>query len=173
LLDQLVRAEAEQGEHGIVGLVDLSLEIRHEHRIRRVLDEALGVGTRLVELPHVAQDADRSDDDAARVSQRRCVERGGDQFSGRATRLEPDVAGDAPRDDLAKDPHEFSGLVVSEEPGDGLLENLVTPQAEQARDRFVRLEDLAFQIADKDRVRSVRDDDVGGKLRPDRALSNG
>jgi len=69
LLDQLVRTEPEEGEHGIVGLVDLSLEIGHEDGIRRVLDEALGVGAGLVQLPHVAQDADRSNDVAVRVSQ--------------------------------------------------------------------------------------------------------
>jgi len=41
LLDQLVRSESEKGEHRIVGLVGLALEIRHEHRVRGVLDEAL------------------------------------------------------------------------------------------------------------------------------------
>src|SRR5438552_4149206 len=58
LLDQLVRPEAQEGEDGVVGLQDLALEIRDEHGVRRILDQALGVGPSLAVLPHVAQDAD-------------------------------------------------------------------------------------------------------------------
>src|SRR5439155_24221686 len=42
LLDQLVRAEAEQAGDGVVGLEYLPLEVRDEHRVGRVLDEARG-----------------------------------------------------------------------------------------------------------------------------------
>ena len=160
LLDQLVRPEAEEREHGVVGLVDLALEIRHKHRVRGVLDEALGVGAGLVELSHVAQDADRADDVAIRVSQGRRVERRRNHLARRATRLEPDVAGDVPLHDLAEGHHELPRLVLTEEPGDGLLENLVAAQTKQAGDGVVRLEDLALQIADEHRIRSIRDDDV-------------
>src|SRR3989442_1665948 len=57
LLDQLIRAEAEEGEDGVVGLQDLPLEIGDEDGVRRVLDEALCVSSGLVQLPHVAQNA--------------------------------------------------------------------------------------------------------------------
>jgi hypothetical protein len=125
LLDQLVGTEPEEREHRIVGLVELALEIGHEHRIRRVLDEALRIGPRLVQLPHVAQDPDRPDDVAVRVSQGRSVERSRDHLSRRAPRLEPDVAGDVPLDDLAEGHDELPRLVLTEESRDGLLENLV------------------------------------------------
>ena len=59
LLDQLVRAEAEQLGDGVVGLEDLAFQVRDEHRVGGVLDQALGVGPRLVQLAHVAEDADR------------------------------------------------------------------------------------------------------------------
>ena len=62
----LVAAEAEQLRDGVVGLEDLALEVGDEHRVGRVLDQALGVGARLVQLAHVAQDADRADHLAVR-----------------------------------------------------------------------------------------------------------
>jgi hypothetical protein len=97
----------------------------------------------------------------------------GDHFSRRAPRLEPDVAGNVPLYYLAEGHHKLPRLVRTEEPGDGLLENLITPQTQQARDRFVRLKDLAFQIADEDRIRSIRDNDVRRKRRSNDARSNG
>src|SRR5262249_20338120 len=173
LLDQLVRTEPEQGEHGVVGLVDLALEIGYEDRVRRVLDQALGVGARLVELAHVAQDADGPDDVAVGVAKGRGVERGGDHLAGRAPRLESDVSGDAALDHLAERHHELARLVGAEEPGDRLLEDLVAPQTEQARDGAVRLEDLALQVANEDGIRRIRDDDVSGERGPGGALHHG
>src|SRR5207249_9766750 len=61
LLEQLVRAKAEQRRHGVVGLEDLALEIGDEYWVGGVLDETLSVGPGLVELAHVAQDADGAD----------------------------------------------------------------------------------------------------------------
>src|SRR5438445_13391364 len=98
----------------------------------------------MVQLPHVAQDADRSNDVAVRVSQGRSVERGRDHFSRRAPRLEPDVAGDVPLDHLAEGHHELPRLVLTEAPGDGLLEHLVTAQTQTAGRGYVCFEDLAF-----------------------------
>src|SRR2546422_90665 len=62
LFEHLVLAEAEELGDGVVGLEDLALEVGDEDRIRGVLDEALSVGPGLVELAHVAQDADGADD---------------------------------------------------------------------------------------------------------------
>src|SRR6059036_3840192 len=81
LLDQLVRAEAQEGEDGVVGLQDLPLEIGHEHGVRRILDQALGVGAGLVELPHVAQDADHADRPAVRIAQGGGVQARGDNLA--------------------------------------------------------------------------------------------
>ena len=60
--------------HGVVGLQDLAFEVGNEHRVRRVLDQALGVGAGLVEFPHVAQDPDPADHLAVGVAQRRGVQ---------------------------------------------------------------------------------------------------
>src|SRR5207249_3411993 len=43
LLDELVWAEAEERKDGIVGLQDLSFEIGHEHRVRGVGNDDVGV----------------------------------------------------------------------------------------------------------------------------------
>src|SRR5437016_3125439 len=59
LLDELVLPEAEELGDGVVGLEDLALQVGDEDRVRGVLDQALGVAPRLVDLAHVAQEADR------------------------------------------------------------------------------------------------------------------
>ena len=78
LLDHLVGAEAEQLRDGVVGLEDLALQVRDEHRVGGVLDQALGVGPRLVQLAHVAEDADGADDPpvAGRAAPRRSASSG-------------------------------------------------------------------------------------------------
>ena len=86
LLDQLVGAEAQELEDGVVGLEDLALQVGDEHRVRGVLDQALGVGPRLVQLAHVAEDADGADDPAVRVPQRRGVQRRRDDLAAEALR---------------------------------------------------------------------------------------
>src|SRR5207237_968413 len=58
LFEHLVLAEAEKLGDGIVRLQDLALEIRDEYRVGRILDQALGIGAGLIELAHIAQDAD-------------------------------------------------------------------------------------------------------------------
>src|SRR5436309_3274636 len=69
LLEELVRAEAEQRGHRVVGLQDLALEVGDEHRVGGVLEHALGVGPGLVLLPHVAPDADGTAHPAGGVPQ--------------------------------------------------------------------------------------------------------
>ncbi len=64
--------------YGVIGLQNLPFEVGHEDGIRRVLDKALGIGARFVELSHVAQDADGADHLTVRVSQRRGVQCGRD-----------------------------------------------------------------------------------------------
>ena len=78
LLDHLVRAEAEELGDGVVGLEDLALQVGDEHRVGGVLDQALGVGPRLVQLAHVAEDADGADDVArpGRAAPRRSASSG-------------------------------------------------------------------------------------------------
>src|SRR5207245_9742586 len=71
LLDQLIWAEAEERGNRVVGLQDLTLEVGHEHGVRSVLDQALGVGPGLVQLPHVAQDADDADRATVGIAQGR------------------------------------------------------------------------------------------------------
>src|SRR5262249_42161441 len=83
------------------------------------------------------------------------------RVTSRSTTSRPGARSDLPR------------LVGREKPGDGLLEPLVPPQAQQTRDRIVGLEDLAFQVTDEDRIGRVRDDDVGGERRSGRALRSG
>src|SRR5204863_444014 len=61
LLEDLVVTEAEELGDGVVSLQHLALEVGNENGVGDVLDEALGIGARFVELPHVAQDADGAD----------------------------------------------------------------------------------------------------------------
>src|SRR6266850_1129752 len=111
LLDQLVRAEAEEREDGIVGLENLALEVGDEDRVRGVLDQALGVGPSLVELAHVAQDADGADDLAVGVAQGGGVEGGGDDLPAGALGVEAGGAGDAPLHDLTECGQELPGFI--------------------------------------------------------------
>src|SRR3989442_303881 len=114
LLQHLVGAEAEELGDGVVGLEDLALEVGDEHGVGGVLDEALGVGAGLVELAHVAQDADRADDLAVGVAEGGGVERGGDDLAAGAPWVEPSIAGDATLHDLPEGGHELSGFIVFE-----------------------------------------------------------
>src|SRR5712691_9746547 len=109
LLDQLVRAEAQELGDGVVGLEDLALEVGDEHGVGGVLDEALGVGAGLVELAHVAEDADGADHLAVGVAEGGGVEGGGDDLAAGAAGVEPGVAGDAALDDLAEGGGELTG----------------------------------------------------------------
>ena len=81
LFDQFRRSESEEVEDGIVRLENLSVEIGDEHRIGRILDETFGVGSRLVELAHVAQHADDPNHLVVRIAQRRGVQAGRDRIA--------------------------------------------------------------------------------------------
>src|SRR3989441_12946416 len=86
-------------------------EVGHEHRVRGILDQALGVGPGLVELAHVAQDADGSGHLAVRGAQRGGIESRGDYFPTGAARIEPSVAGDSPLHDLSQRRRELPCLL--------------------------------------------------------------
>jgi hypothetical protein len=101
LLDDLVPAEAEEFGDRVVGLEDLALEVGDEHRVGRVLDQALRVRARLVQLAHVAEHADRPDHAPVPVAQSGGIEGGGDDLARRGPRVEDGVSGDAALDDLA------------------------------------------------------------------------
>src|SRR5213083_540627 len=95
LLEQLVLAEAQQLGDGIVGLQDLALEVGDEHRVGRVFDQALRVPPRLVELAHVAQDADRADHLAVRAAQGGGVQARRNDLAAGAPGIEARVPRDA------------------------------------------------------------------------------
>src|SRR5438477_238325 len=68
LLDEFVRAEAEEREHRVVGLQDLPFKITAAHGIYTLsLHAALPIYHLLV-LAHVAQDPDAADHLAVRVA---------------------------------------------------------------------------------------------------------
>ena len=68
MLDHLVGTESQEREDRVVRLEDLPSEVADEDRIGSVLDEALGVRACLVQLPHVAEDADHPDGMSRRVA---------------------------------------------------------------------------------------------------------
>jgi hypothetical protein len=160
LLDQLVRAEAEQGEDGVVGLQDLALEIGDEHGVRRILDQALGVGAGLVELPHVAQDADHADRPTVRIAQGGGVQAGGDDLATRTARVQDNIPHDAAFDNFAQCGRELASFFGADEARQRLLEHLVLAKPEQLRNRVVSLQDFAFEVGDEDGVGGVGDDNV-------------
>ena len=102
-------------EDGVVGLEDLALQVGDEHRVGGVLDQALGVGPRLVQLAHVAEDADGADDPAVGVAQGGGVERRRDHLAAGAARVEAGVAGHALRHDLAQRGGELARLLGADE----------------------------------------------------------
>src|SRR3989454_882406 len=139
LLDQLVRAEAEQGGDRVVGLEDFALEVRDEHRVRGVLDQALRVGASLVQLAHVAQDADRADHLSVGVAQGGGVQARRDNLPAGAPGVEARVARHTPLHHLAQRGGEVPRLLRADEARERLLEHLVLAEAEELRDRVVGL----------------------------------
>src|SRR5439155_699828 len=93
LLEQLVWAEAQERRRRVVSLQDLPFEVGDEDGVRGVLDEALGIGAGFVVLPHVAEDADSTDDLAVGVAEGGGVEGGGDDLAAGAAGVEAGVAG--------------------------------------------------------------------------------
>src|SRR5439155_1621453 len=152
-------------------------EHRRERRAQLVRDHRQEMVLRLVRLPqlaprllqvahdpfvgaHVAQDPDGADDRAVGIPEGGSVQGSRNDLAGRAARIQPDVAGHTALHDLAERRDEFLGFRRAEKARDGLFEDFVTAKAEQLRDRRVRFQDLAAEIADEDRVRSVCDDDI-------------
>src|SRR5437870_3855331 len=139
LLQQLVRAEAEQRGHRVVGLEDLALEVRDEDRVGGVLNETLGVRAGLVELAHVAQDTDRADRLAGWVARRGGVERRGGHFPAGAAGVEAGVAGDTALHDLPEGGQELPSLIGGDDARERLLDQLIRAQAEEGEDSVVGL----------------------------------
>jgi hypothetical protein len=75
-----------------------------------VLDQADRKGARLVELPHVAKDADRADHPPVSIAEGGGVQGGGDNLAGGAARIEDRVPCDAVLHDLIQCGHEFARL---------------------------------------------------------------
>ena len=163
MLDDLVRTKPEQREHGVVGLEDLAPQIADEDRIWSVLDQALRVCASLVQLAHVAKNPDDANGLPAAVAQRRSVQCGRNHFARRAAGVEADVSRHPLLDDLAHRGDELVGLPLAQEAGQRLLEHLVAAEAEQLRDRLVRLQDLPVQVAHEDRIGRIGDNDVRRK----------
>src|SRR5439155_19197765 len=95
LFDQLVRTEAQEREDGIVGLQDFSLEIRHEHRVGRVLDQALEIGRASCRETAVTQVVESTGYLTVRVTEGGGIGRRGDALAARESLVEPDHGGDA------------------------------------------------------------------------------
>jgi len=161
LLDDLGRPKSQERVDRVVGLEDFALQVGDEDGIGRVLDQALGVGARFVELAHVAQDADDADDLALGSPEGGGVESGGDHLAGGAAGIEADVASDAAVDDLAQGDHQFVRFGQADEARQRLLQDLVLAESEQLGDGIVGLEDFALQVGDEDGVRGVLDQAFG------------
>src|SRR2546430_379505 len=156
LLDQLVRAEAQEGKDRVVGLQDLSLEIGDEHGVRRILDQAFGVGPGLVELPHVAQDADHADRPTVRIAQGGGVQARGDDLATRTARVQDHVPHHTAFDNFAQCSRELPRFFGADEARQRLLEHLVLAKPEQLRNRVVGLQDFAFEVGDEEDRKSTR-----------------
>src|SRR5439155_1359884 len=139
----------------------LALEVGDEHRVGRVLDQALRVRAGLVQLAHVSEHADGADHVPVRVTERRGVEARGDHLAGRGARVEHRVAGHAALDHLAQGGRELARLLPTDEARERLLDHLVLAEAEQLPHGVARPEDLALEVRHEHRVRGVLDDDVG------------
>src|SRR5262249_40236042 len=145
----------------VVGLEDLTLQVGDEHRVGGILDQAFGVGPRLVQLAHVAEDADGADDPALRVTQRRGVERRRDGFARGAAGVESGVAGHTLADHFAQRRGELARLLGADELGQGLLDELVWPDAEQLGDGFIPPRRSPHLVGDEHRVGRVLDQALG------------
>src|SRR5438046_5731648 len=146
LLDQLVLPEAEEVGDGVVGLQDLALEVGDEDGVGGVLDQAFGVPPRLVELAHVAQDADRPDHLAVRATQGGGVQAGGNDLAAGAPRVEARVPRDTTLHHLVHGVHDLARLLRADEAGERLLEQLVGAEAEELRYRLVGLQDTTLEV---------------------------
>src|SRR5215471_1746183 len=166
VLNQFIGPETQEVEYRVIRLKDLAVEIGDEHGVRRVLDEAFSIRARLVQLAHVAQDADDTDRLACGIAQDGGVESRGDDFARDGARNKPEIARHTALEDLAHSPYELRRLRGTEEARQRLLEHLVATQAEQLGNRVIDLEDLAFQVEDENGVRGERDNLLRGKPRP-------
>src|SRR3989475_5648156 len=75
--------------------------------------------------------------------------------------MEADVAADAALDDLAEGAHQLARLVQADEAGQRLLQHFVLAEPQELGDRLVGDEDLALEVGNEHRVRSIGDDEVG------------
>src|SRR5438445_2821882 len=117
LLEQLVWAEAQERRHRVVSLQDLPFEVGDEDGVGGVLDEALGVGAGLVELAHVAQDADHADRPTVRIAQGGGVQARGDNLAAGTARVQDHVPHDTPFDHFAQRCRELASLLRAGDAG--------------------------------------------------------
>src|SRR5216684_3855553 len=161
LLQHLVWTEAEQLVDRVIRLQDFSFQVRDEHRVRRVLNQAVRVRQRLIQFAHVAQNADGADDLPIRVTQRRGVQTGWYDLARGTAGIQARIADDTALDHLAQGSGKLSCLFGADKARERLLQHLVGAKAQQFVDRIVGRENLAFQVRDEHRVRRVLDDDIG------------
>src|SRR5207249_2651822 len=121
-----------EGDHLQLAADDHFLEFLEVQNL--LLQLALGllqIANHLLVLAHVPQDADGPDHLAVRVAQGGRVEGRGDHLAARAPWVEPSVAGNAPRYDLAQRCRELPRFLGADEARQRLLEELVRAEAEQ------------------------------------------
>src|SRR2546423_1094134 len=114
-----------------------------------LLELALGflqVANHLLVLAHVAQDADGADHPAARVAQRRGVQRRGDHLAAGAAGVEAGIAGDTALHDLPEGGQELPSLIGGDDARERLLDQLVRAKAQEGEHRVVGLQDLPLEI---------------------------
>ena len=126
-------------------------------RLAQLAARFLKIAQYALVLPHVAQDTDRADDRPVDVREGRSVERRGNDLARGAARIQPDVARNPPLDDLAQGSDELAGLLGRDDSRQRLFDDLIGTESQQCEHGVVGLEDLASQVADEDRVRSVFD----------------
>src|SRR6185369_3207500 len=138
--------ESQQSKHRVVGLENLAFEVRNEHRIGRVLNQALSVRASLVLLAHIAKDSDRADNLEVGISQRGRVERSRNNLARCAARIQPRVSRYASFDDLAKRGSEFASLFRADESRERLFEEFILSETEKRKHSVVGLKDFAFEV---------------------------
>src|SRR5437870_2033678 len=129
-----------QGDHLQLAADDYFFEFLEIQDL--LLELALGllqVANHLLVFAHVAQDADGADYSAARVAQRRGVERRGDHFPAGAAGVEAGVAGDPALHDLPEGGQELPSLIGGDDARERLLDQLIRAEAEEGEDGVVGL----------------------------------
>src|SRR2546425_3862291 len=136
----------------------------HFFKLFQVQDFFLQLGLRFLQVAHyllisthVTQDANGANDSPVRITQGRGIECRRDNFARGAARIEAGIACHSSLDNFAQGSKEFTGFFGTDEARERLLQHLVWTKTQQLVDGIVRLQNLAFQVRDKHRVRRVLD----------------